>query len=255
MYQSLELLSKESHASGSWSAPSSLDYLKDVNFAPLAISEISDIAKGLPVLISNSDDQEFMCVMSLAGKENILSLGQRPVKRLPRYLQSYPFAMVNAQKGPEASSTSEAEEEGGRGTFRAVAIDIASDLVVQNENTANNAFFEEDHSLAKETKQVVARLNRFEQERQASRILIAALKEHDLLDKRSVDVDINGEKKTILADFFIVNRQRLYNLPAETLKDWMKKGWIKAIENHIDSIENVGVLLEPFKNQPQTKVQ
>lgn len=233
MFNQLNLLSAQTHQTHTIT-PQGLDFLKEVHFAPLAISEVAQFAKRLPVLISNEAQPEFMCVMALAGQDNVYFKQPKLTQHLPGYLQSYPFTMVNAKT----------EDKGEM--MRAVAIDEASSWVSKGAVSVEEGQFLifDGAQPSRFSQQKITRLRQFEQQRQQAKQLIAELKSKDLLVKRSIDVQIQGVKKRLLNDFYIVERAKLYQLPAETLASWAKKGWLHAIENHIDSVENIGFLIE-----------
>ena len=74
--------------------------------------------------------------------------------------------------------------------------------------------------------------------------LINELKKYNLLDKRSFEIKIeDGSTKSLLSDFFVVNKQRLYELDDETIVKWVKNGWLFVIESHMASISQINTLL------------
>ena len=74
--------------------------------------------------------------------------------------------------------------------------------------------------------------------------IIDELKKHNLLIKRSFDIKVKeNESKTILSDFYVDDKEKLYKLDDKLLVNWAKKGWLHIIEAHIESIENITKLL------------
>ena len=230
MFNKIELLSKTDHQGLYFTTPGDYAYASSLRFAPLALGEIPRIARNLPVMISGGDDQEFVVLMSVSDNANFYSKYWKVGSGIdvPAFINHYPFTMVNAQ------------QEGSDRVMRAIGVDVESAAI---SDSGDFLVMGEDGEPSVEVKEKLKRVQRFDQERMASQQLVQELQKHELLDKRSIDVKVADESKTLLKDFLVVNRSRLYDLPESLLVDWMKKGWIFAIESHIESIENVRLLL------------
>ena len=49
-------------------------------------------------------------------------------------------------------------------------------------------------------------------------------------------VKVNDEEKTLLNEFYIVDREKLLKLDDETIASWARKGWMSLIDAHIDPL-------------------
>lgn len=230
MYKKIELLSKKDHQGLYYTVPSDFAYAKALRFAPLGITEIAEIACDLPVMISAEARQEFVVLMALSNSENYYSHAWKPNQGqpVPELIRHYPFVMVDAQ------------QEGSDRNYRAIALDVESDAI-STEGTF--LIMGEDGQPSDPIKEKLTRLQNFEKQRNAMNVLVTALKKHELLDERSIDIKMGEETKTILSKFFVVNRERLYALPDEILAKWARNGWSMAIEAHMRSIKHVQKLL------------
>ena len=230
MFDKIELLSKQEHQGLYFTAPDDFSYASSLRFAPLALSEVAGVARNLPVMISGGDEQEFVVLMSVSDDANFFAKYWQMGSGIdvPAFIKHYPFTMVNAQ------------QEGSDRLMRAVGVDVESPAV---SDSGDFLIMGEGGEPSPEVKEKLKRLQRFEQERVAAHQLVLELKKHELLDKRSIDVKIGEESKTLLKDFFVVNRSRIYELPASLIVEWVKRGWMFAIESHIQSIEHVQLLL------------
>jgi hypothetical protein len=230
MFKKAELLSKSSHVDLAVDEVKDYKFAKDVKFVSVGLGEISRLASRLPVIISGGDKQEFVVLMSTLGNDNYYATkSDEDPTYIPAMLRAYPFLMVDAK------------EDGKDSTFRAVAIDSESDYVGKKKESK---IFEKEGELSAFGDKRVKFIQNFDQDRLRASEMLDALKEKDLLDKRSFDVKLSEkDTKTIVSDFHVVNKERLLNLDDATLVEWMKKGWISAIEAHISSIVQIQTLI------------
>jgi len=230
MYKKIELLSKENHKDLKIEKIENLDFLKNIPFATLGLSEVPKVASRLPVLISGGDKQEFAVIMSIGKLENYyINWKAGTATYIPATIKAYPFLMVDAK------------EEGSDKKFRAIALDVDSKFVGDDKK---EAIFQKDRTPSKYAASKMQIVQNLDKDKANALKLISALKQFNLLDKRNFDIKINDkETKTILSDFYVVNRERFYKLEDAVLADFTRKGWTNVIESHIDSISNIEVLL------------
>lgn len=232
MYKKIELLSKEDHLNTKFSKAKDLSFARELRFAPLGLSEIKKMSCDFPVVISGGEEQEFIGIMALGSKDNYLSDKGSDIDRyIPTMMKCYPFLMVSAKQEGEENKT-----------FRGVAIDTGSDLM--GEKCEFN-IFEEENKLSVEAQQKMQMTQNYDLDRNNMKRLISELKVKDLLDKRDIEIKINdNESKKILSEFYVVNKERLNKLDDETLVKWYKMGWLCTIDAHINSIDNIKLLLK-----------
>jgi putative transposase len=231
MFKKVEMLNKKEHLGLKLDKIDSLEFTKELKFAPLGLSEISKVATRLPVLISGKDRKEFVVLMSVLDNDNYF-VDWKPghATHIPAFIRSYPFVMVDAK-----------EENDDSKQFRAVALDIESPYV--GEDKAIN-IFESENVPTKEAKHKMQIVQDLDLDRQNAHMLMMELEKNDLLDERSFDIKLkDGKSKKIVKDFWVVNKEKLYNLDDETISKWAKRGWIYIIESHIESINQIQVLL------------
>jgi putative transposase len=231
MYKKIELFSKTNHKDLSLANMTSLDFAKDVKIIPLGLSEISKINSFLPVIISGGTENQFVAYCALSNQINFFSKEEYKYTYTPMFLKSYPFLMVDSY-----------EENNEQRKLRAIAIDTESPLVGTNNP---NPIFDEKGALTQFGARKIQLVQNFEKDRINASKLIKELKKYNLLDTREFAIKLeNGDKKVLLSDFFVVNKQRLYELDDTILLSWAKNGWLYIIESHIHSIENINTLLQ-----------
>lgn len=230
MFKKVEMLSKVDHLDLMIDEIKDFSFAKELRYAPLGLSEITKVSSRLPVLISGGEDNQFVGLMAVGSGSNYF-IDWKPghATYVPMFLRGYPFLMIDAK------------EEGNDKKLRAIGVDVESDYV--GKSKAHKIF--EKENLPSDFAQIKLRLiQNLEKDRINASKLLSELKKNNLLDKRSFDVKLeNGETKSIISDFFVVNKERLYALSDEMLLDWLKKGWMYILETHINSIPQIEVLL------------
>ncbi len=239
MYKKVELLSKKDHSNLRIDKIEGFEFAKELNYIPVGLSEIAKLATKFPLFITGGDNNHFSALMSVGTNDNYFSINRKYEDKrfVPIYLKTYPFLMV------------EAKDESSDKVFRAVAIDVESPFIGEDK-----AFklFESDEKETGALDQRIKLVQDFDKDRFHADELVKVLKEFKLLDKRDVTLKIDeGEPKTILSDFYVVNQERLYKLDDKILLDWLKRGWIYLIENHMRSIENIDLLLAQSKSKSE----
>ena len=231
MFKKVELFSKTNHKDLSLANMISLEFAKDVKIIPLGLSEISKVSSFLPVIISGGEENQFVAYCALSNQTNFFSKEEYKFTYTPMFFKSYPFLMVDSY-----------EENNEKRKLRAIAIDTQSPLVGTNNP---NTIFDEKGELSQFGARKIQLVQNFEKDRINGKKLISELKKHNLLDTREFAIKLNNdEKKVLLSDFFVVNKQRLYELDDTILLSWTKNGWLYIIESHINSIQNINTLLQ-----------
>ena len=230
MYKNVELLSKEKHKDLKIARLDDFDFLESLPFISLGLSEITKVSMRLPVLITGGDKQEFAALMSIANQKNYYTTWKvGTATYIPAGLRGYPFVMVDAK------------QEGSDKDFRAIGLDMNEKFIGKDKDIK---IFEGDGVPSKYAQQKMQTVQSLDKDRSNAAKLMQALKQFDLLDKRNFDIKVkDGENKTILSDFFVVNQERLYKLEDAVLADFARRGWLFAVESHINSISQIEVLL------------
>ncbi|MEA2099556.1 MAG: SapC family protein [Campylobacterota bacterium] len=231
MFKKVELLSRVNHKDLTIDALTNLDFAKEARLVTLGLSEVSKLTSLLPVVISGGEDQQFIAFNALANQNCYFTTNRCQDIYLPMSLKGYPFTMVDSY-----------EEGNDERKFRAVALDVESEFIGDDKS---HKIFEDDAKLAKFAHSKVQMVQNLDKDKANSTRLINELNKLNLLDKRSFEIKIeDGSTKSLLSDFYVVNKQRLYELDDEVLVRWAKSGWLFAIESHMASISQINTLLQ-----------
>jgi hypothetical protein len=231
MFKKIELLNKKDHQNLSLNKIPKVDFAKDLKIITLGLSEVSKLSSVLPIVISGGDRQEFIAINSLGSKKGYFCENTPLEIYIPKFLKAYPFIMVDSK-----------EEENTDRKYRAVGLDVESDYVGENKEYK---LFKDEQYLGTYAKEKVQYVQQLEKDRLNSKLLLEELKKNNLLDKRSIDVKLEDDMtKTILSDFYVVNKEKLYKLDDKILLKWAKNNWLFYIVSHIESIPNIQYLLK-----------
>jgi len=225
MYKNIELLNKKEHNALFFKS----DYQFNDKLVPITLKEF--VRYNLPIIISGGKRQEFLLITALPWQESLFFKKDCSILKTPDIYNMYPFTYVNAKNEKDDK------------LYKAIAID--KDGMSEN---GEIALFEND-DLSKTAKQKINIAKTFFELKEIEQKMIEELKRYELLDKREFDIKIKDETKPILKEFYVINRNRLYNLDERILKEWEKRNWLFLIEYHINSINNIeNLFLRDRKN-------
>jgi hypothetical protein len=230
MYKKVELLSKSNHKGLALDVLKDLDFAQDIKLVTLGLSEVEKLSSILPILISGGDTQQFVAFSGLSNQKSYFTTNRCQDMYIPMLLRGYPFLMVDSvQEGSEDRK------------FRAVAIDVESELVGGDKT---HKIFEQDNVLSAFAQRKVQLVQNLDKDKSNAKRLINELQKYNLLDKRSYEIKVeDGTVKNLLSEFFVVNKERLFELDDEIILKWAKNDWLYTLEAHIKSIENINTLL------------
>ena len=226
MYKNIKILRKNETLNKKFSKADVKAKLEVSKLVPLGVGEVFEYASILPVIISGGNNNEFVLFPGLSHEKNIFT--ECKYIKEPKFLSNYPFLMLQAKN--------EKNED-----ISVIGFDDNEDYIGENKDFL---IFEEDKELSISAKKLIDDVKILHTQRELSRKLISELKEKDLLVKQTFNINIDGEIKPILSDYYIINRQKLLEIDDITLSLWAKKGWIGIIDAHLNSIKNFQSLVD-----------
>jgi len=219
MYKNIEVLDKKKHNGIKFDEISFDVVAKNIGVVPVGVDEILDMSCFAPVFISAGDNKEFVAFTGISKEVNIYN---NNTAYIANFVKTYPFFNIIIKDTDENLNT-------------VIAIDTNAEYVGKNKkNTILNKKFELEELANQKIEQVRALNNK----REISRIIVKELEKKDLLVKKDFRVNVNGEEKIILEEFYVINRDELLKLDDATLALWAKKGWMSVIDAHTKSLNN-----------------
>ncbi len=192
------------------------------NACPIILQETFIAASELPTVFIKSKEGEkeqyvLAALLGMRNEENAYIQGDKPRGNyVPFMLTHHPLAITI---NPE-----------NRDQF-AVLIDKDSPLVSESEG---EALFDGD----KNTKFLEGRvqaLSNYQKGADFTKQFVETIVELDLLTPRSIAYEVNGEKRSA-GEFFVIDEQKLNDLPDEKFIELRKKAFLPAIYAHFVSL-------------------
>lgn len=228
LYQNPQLLMSETHGGmGLSPVDRPFDFVRDVRAIPLTMIEFSAAQRSYPIIFSNLEKPMPLAVVGLQDDINVFVDDQGQWDRfsyIPNYLRCYPFTF--------------AREAGGN---LAVVVDRDAPSVSE---TPEYPFFV-DGQPSEHTNALTQLCIDYERERQRTVDYCSKLVDLGLLAvMRSAQVSAASENdETPIADYVAIDASKLDELPAETVHELHKAGFLSASYLHLYSLENWRTLL------------
>ena len=218
MFKNIEMLDKEKFKSVKFADVKAIDVAKNSGMIPLGFNEIVDMSYFAPVIIIGKEDKEFV---SFTGISTEITVYNQNNVYLPNFTKTYPFINTLAKDKDNI---------------------IQSIIGIDNGEFVNKRkklfIFNKKSELQKVASEKIQILRELNSKRDISKKIIKELESHNLLEKQNFKVQINDEEKTIIEEFYVVNRNKLINLDDKIISTWAKKGWITIIDCHLKSMQN-----------------
>ncbi|MCT7464300.1 SapC family protein [Aliarcobacter cryaerophilus] len=219
MYKNITILDKEKLKTLKFDDVNKSEIARNVGLIPLGFIEVWYASHDCPVIISAGENAEFL---AFTGITKEISIFNKNEVYLPAFVRSYPFLNVNVSDEDNRINS-------------VIAIDENVDFVGKSKKIF---IFDKEKNLTKEASLKIELVRELNRQREVSKAIINELKEHDLLIKKDLKVNIDNEEKTILDEFYIINIEKLIQLDDAILAAWARKGWMGIFDAHIKSMNN-----------------
>ncbi|MFN3075641.1 MAG: SapC family protein [Alphaproteobacteria bacterium] len=219
MFGNLEALDRTKHLNLRLVAQNRLDFAADLMTAPLAGSEMVEMARHCPIVFPMEDCVP-QALMSLGGKRNAFLDDQARWTGgyLPAHIRRYPFILT---------------EDKGR-TFV---------LIERNaphfSETEGERLFEDDGQPTKVLQQTIEYLTLFQAEGRATRALFQRIADAGLLIEQEIKVEDAAGKAHRINGLRAISREKLDAVADETFLEWRKIGLLPLLYAHLSSLSNI----------------
>tara|TARA_B100001939_G_scaffold344751_1_gene359848 strand:+ start:2648 stop:3370 length:723 start_codon:yes stop_codon:yes gene_type:complete len=205
-------------------------HVKNEHLAPLAIHEFVRMSGSLPIIfVKSPNDENFQAVtmMGLRPGENLVVKGGGwNAVYIPGSVITYPFGLARVPAG----------EEGQEDRF-VITIDENSPLVNEEDGTP---LFDEDGNATEFLENCRKGLMTHFNHIQSSHEITRYLAEKDLLMENALTVTLEeGQEPMRIGGVFVVNEEKLNNMPAEEFEDLRQRGLLPALYAQLASLHQV----------------
>ncbi len=200
--------------------------------APIGLNEVVPLSRTcVVVVVKNEQDQlTFHVLMGFEKGENLLldAKGQwRGGAHVPAFLRRYPFIPIERPGEPE--------------TF---AVGVDTTCPDFNTTEGQSIFSQYEETPTTVMNQIIAQLQSFNAETQASMKVCKELGEMGLLETQTAMIKLeDSDAQRQLTGIMVVDEKKMLELPDETLARWARSGTLAIIIAHLQSLHNFSNLL------------
>ncbi len=225
-YENPVPLTKDKHAKfGVKKVDKPFKFMADQHFLPLTAPEFGPASTSMPIIFAGADRTP-LAVMGIRSGENLfVTDGQFEVDfYMPAFARRYPFVLA----GDNANDRF------------VVCVDEKAECVTNKK--PEQLFFDKDEASTF-TKEAFQFLQTFERDRQSTATMIKRFEELGLFEPKEMNFQGNNADgtpapKQKIADYFAVSEEKLKALPAETLAEFAKNGYLAVAYAHLISLGN-----------------
>jgi hypothetical protein len=223
---------------GGWSVEVGADYSfsKTVNSVPLLAVEFPNANSEYPIVFAGSGDTAMPAViLGLRGQENLFLADNKTWKAsyIPAFVRRYPFVFSSNADNSQFT----------------LCIDEA--FPGFNQEGRGARLFTEEGKPSAYVENVLKFLQEYQVQFLRTQAFCKKLKELNLLDPMQAEVTLPAGARTALTGFQAVNRQRLKDLPGDTLAALAKTDELELIYLHLSSLRNFNMLKDRLANAKQ----
>lgn len=227
MYQKLVVLDKNTHKELKVLPLDNLNFAKNSTFIPIVVQEVGQVGATFPVVFTGD---ETPTLISLVGFNTdslaINNDGKWISNYVPSFLRRYPFSIAS---NPEKNEQ------------KIILIDEASSFVSYDEG---ESLFTPEGEQSEVLQNAMRYLEAHEQQSDITKNVMQVIAQSGILEEREIAVGEGDEKQVLVNGFKVVDREKLNALSDDILADWVRKGIITFIDEHLKSLNNIETLFK-----------
>jgi hypothetical protein len=236
IYNEILPLSSETHRN--WSVEiKDHSFVSEINSVPLVSNEIVQVAREVPVIFAKTqNDGEFvpLAVVGLKRGENLM-LGENKrmaLNYVPGFVRRYPFVFASAGEGENLTLCIDNSYEGW-----------------SQDGSQGRRLFTDQGEQTEELKKTMEFLKDYQYRAELTSVFCKKLSDFNLLDPMEANIKAkegSDEEGFSLTGFYVVNRERLKELKDEDILDLFKKDGLELIFSHLQSLQNLNMLVNKY---------
>ena len=239
-YRSVVALSRERHKGWFIDPDQGFSFAADTNSVFVAATEFGVVAREHTIVFARDGSGKAVpaVLLGLQRDKNLLvdGDGRWLGTYVPAYLRRYPFILAS----PSADS---------------VEFTVCIDEAYSGFNTVREGerLIEENGEQGELLSKSVKFLQDFHQHTIATNKFCEIIDNAGLLDSMQANISLNSGASFSLSGFFSVTRDKLKQLPAERLKEFLDNGYLDLIYAHMQSLVNIDKLMQIFEARLQNE--
>jgi len=240
MYNNLVPLSQDKHATIKVKAVNSYLFARKIYMTFIGVTEFHRASSIYPIVfIENTETAMFQPVvlLGLQPEENLFvdDTGKWDASYIPAIIRQYPFGMATGK------------EE----TRFTICFDDQSEFISENEG---EPLFKEDGQPGDVLENIKQYLSQLKQMEILTKEFCQILKERNMFAPLNMSISNAGDLKRITGGYMI-NEQRLNNIPDSEFLFFRKKNALPFIYNHLSSLSQIERLMKLRSNTKKEPVK
>jgi len=220
-------LNRTAHRDLRLKAVNNIRFAAAAHSVPLTGVEFAPAARDFPILFAGNSIEEAgpMALLGLRQGENLL-VGDNGFWEqgiyIPAFVRRYPFVLAEKPAGTEGDDFTVFLDEAYEGF----------------NNEEGERLFNEDGTDAPALTNAVNFLGEFQDHVARTQWFMGKLREHDLLEPRTITLQKEG-KGINLNGLFVINEEKLRALDEKTAQEFLREGALGWIYAHLVSLANI----------------
>ncbi|NDW53449.1 SapC family protein [Aliiroseovarius sp. PrR006] len=226
LFKSVVPLSKGRHQDTYFETGQGYDFARSLHCVPALFSEFPNLVREYPIVFwENEEDVGVVALLALREDENLFvsADGSWSADYMPAILRQYPFTAMLRPSDDQKSGV----------------LCIAEDHPGFNKAEKGYALYDSEGELSEFTTRAQSMVSQATSDGLHSEEICKRLKELDVLSPLQAMIETEIGEKFKLAGVQAVNRNKLNDLPAKTLKDLQKNGTLEMLHLHQLSLGNL----------------
>ncbi|PUB17071.1 SapC family protein [Yoonia sediminilitoris] len=224
IYERAVPISIEAHKDWSVKSDNTYGFARDVNSVPVLAAEFAPAAMEYTIIFAGDGDVVFPSVI-LGMKEgqnaHVKSDNTWDGRYVPAFFRRYPFVFAASDDQSTFTLCIDEEYEG------------------LNKKGQGERLFDADGNRTQYLENVLAFSTEYQGQFTRTQAFAKRLLDLDLLEPAQAQFNLAGGERTQLSGFKTINRDKLRNLPAETLAEMAKTDELELCYLHLQSLNNL----------------
>jgi len=214
-------------------------FTRELNSVPLLATEITAVARELPVIFAKTQDEGGfvpLAILGLKRGEN-LCLDEKDrldLRYVPGFIRRYPFAFANDGNSDNFTLCIDDQYEGW------------------NKHEQGKRIFTESGERTEELQGVMDYLKDYQYRAEITNNFCKLLAELELLEPMEANIRLNEGQEDPgfnLTGFYAVNREKLKKLEDDKVLDLFKRDGLELIYSHMQSLQNLNNLVSRYNQK------
>lgn len=224
IYERAVPVSADAHKGWSVKFENDFSFARDVNSVPVLAAEFAAAAMEYTIIFAGDGDVVFPSVilgMKEGNNAHVNEDGSWDGRYVPAFFRRYPFVFAASDDGQTFTLCIDEEYEG------------------LNKKGKGERLFDADGNKTQYLENVLAFSTEYQAQFNRTQAFAKRLNDLGLLEPAQAQFNLAGGERTQLTGFKTINRDKLRNLPAETLAQMAKTDELELCYLHLQSLNNL----------------